>query len=371
MAEQFAHCKPDFWRDTFAPRVFGIVSGAYIAPMFYRAARKAWTQANWKPHLDALTPEMMEKRDGDATPEYFKGPYDKYASRWKDTIPVDASFDPDKLANRVVRNLFYIRRDDGKISNGVGVQSGVLLVPQHFLTEEVREYVCTRKPFDGVCGNAQFKFKASMVDAYMMEPYDLALVYCPSMGDVKKMERAFPERIPTEVRTGTMWYRNKQGELEHYSMVTEEFSNMSNGTDKRFPAVKYRAEACKPGMCMSPIVANDPQSFILGFHLGGDDKHCVGVGATVTQQEIAEAVQSFMEEQGAVELPAEGAFRTQVMGCDVVGKTIAERSCTRRLEEGVPRSFRLLGSAPGVVTPTSNVVPTIIAVSVRDVMDVA
>ncbi|APG78561.1 hypothetical protein [Wenzhou picorna-like virus 3] len=356
------------YRDKVIPNFCGGYLVYKMLPRIIESFRTAVEKSEPHTRLDP-TPEEAAQLDKEVSDKWYQPPLKE---RILDFIPMTVGRSPSELANRVKRNLVYVRDCKTRLfTNGVFITSGILLVPSHFAEDLNGKVEIIRKTIGVGCGNAIISRVVDKLDVLSFVNLDLALISIPNSGDFANIIDCFPDRIPKAERTGTMFYRNRDGNVEEFPVVSISPKITTNnykraGKTMVFPGFHY-VSTNATGMCCSPIVSNDKQSFIIGLHIGGDG-HSQGRGIFVDPKTLESGISELRSRKHVPVIAEEGEI-TQHNGEEFFKPELHVRS-PLQLVEG-QNNFRFMGSVRLRSTPKSRVVDTPIASELAHQLDLA
>jgi hypothetical protein len=245
------------------------------------------------------------------------------------------------------------------------LRTDVALIPNHVLvkiTSSSKARIVSGSKQE-ICGVREVPI--SRERAVRIPDTDLALLYLP-LGDWVDTTKFLPEKL-LPVTPVTMLYRSEDGQvLRDRFRVDPDVIALETG---RFAGYNYKTTTPTFfGQCMSPLISETKPPFLCGFHIGGHTGTNEGCAITLTGMMYADAVKDLCA-KGVHLGPSSGTMPKQLYDVHFFESSeIHYKSAVRFLPP--PAAIKAFGSVVGRVTPTSDVVDTIISPHVEEVMGV-
>jgi hypothetical protein len=199
---------------------------------------------------------------------------------------VSATTSSDNLRELAKRKLYNA---DFQLPNAVQtvitfpLKQDYLLIPNHCVPKKVTRVVLHR-------GNHRVNATISAATVRRIPGTDFAIWYCPETGTQRDMVQYLPLTYPSDRKSqGWMVSPTQDFMPSHYTPATVRTSH--GGTFTGFTS--YCEEGTRNGLCGAPIVALTPRPAIIGFHLGGKDKHA-GAGLLL-QPQVEATIEAMMQ----------------------------------------------------------------------------
>lgn len=230
----------------------------------------------------SMTPEQI-----DAQPGWFGFMLDKIGLRGK-TQPASTTADTAHVVTTIEKNLMFVEitRDDGiTVSTNIFFpRSGVAWIPRHNLYPGCDMGGRPTTRFSAVVHRSskvggKFSFKADSSTWYEMPNLDMLAVYVPNCPDLKDLTKWLPLEVPKGSAQAIFKRRARDlSFVEERLLVTmdrvgHKYMNFDGG--------RYYSSFTGAGACMSALVKDGKNPFIMGYHIGGGDAQ-LGVMQTVT-----------------------------------------------------------------------------------------
>lgn len=243
--------------------------------------------------------------------------------------------------------------------------SNVALIPKHmWIADELDALIVKREESVG----SSFKAKISRKFSVDIADNDLSLIWVPSGGDWKDLTRYFPVSHITAV-PARLYFRTDTGTMR-VSTTFVAPSNMSLPNITPYRGGRYVLEwPTFPGMCMCPLVSEDREPTIIGFHLSGVTDTPNGCMGTLLRSTLLDAIERIKEISVVVLCKSSSLPDEAQMGINFyLGGEIHRKSALRFLEPGA--SCEPIGPCIGMSTPRSIVMQSPISKEVAEICGV-
>jgi hypothetical protein len=270
---------------------------------------------------------------------------------------VDVHHSVDGLTPAVHKNLANVCLG-GKVSNGLFIDSNLLLLPHHVMpTSEVNLQITMSNP-EFMCGK-NFECMISPTDCCRLHSEsDLMAVYVARSGDMKNLTKFFPDELTKrEISTRMLW-KSADGErhqtltkFNSFGKVKSDHASFTNGAYYRMSNPSF-AGLC----CATHLFESSTNCYIAGFHLAGTRKADGLNAAEMVTKDMISKVRDQLDSRTSIIFTSSSAnMRTDAYGISFVPEPeIPMRSPLRYQESGQVAHF---GSLPQFrVRPKSSVI---------------
>lgn len=301
------------YRDNCAKWICGAFIGvacAYGLAVAYRDWKKTQKQGS----LEPKTQEEIDERDAEVN--VWTGVQARDLPISKDSKCVNVDSLQSQIAKGLVYGTIHLEGQDDARMNCFFVDSNVILMPYHYLTDFGPNLRCTmRKANPEKCGG-KFAADISMTAAIHIPDSDLCIAYCATGGSFPSMLKHFPLSLVPQVPVRLQW-RKKTGDMLHMRGVSEPM--MCNNGDRDFLGAKtHLTQPTFGGLCGGVYVSETVGSVILGLHVGGHDGENIGSFSSVTQQHLKSAITQLRKVEGVITSGSAGNFEKQVLGATIM-----------------------------------------------------
>jgi len=275
-----------------------------------------------------ITPNSLTPSDMDNSPGWFGFMMNRMGATVKTSTAAKAATADQVVTTLHKSNLFWAEfvRDDGSMTrcNIFFPRKGVAWFPKHVYYPGANmegtpckylEVTVTRHYEDKP--GARFKFKTDMSQSAEIDELDMVACYVPNCVDLKDKTKWLPLSLPQGTGMATIISHNGESmETERISVTFEQVGH----TYRDFQGGSYNTKLAKVGVCMAPLVLEQKDPCIVGFHIGGNASKNHGVMQTVTQ-EMAQNLLSKLENMPGVILSSQGGdIPTEQYGRTVIDK---------------------------------------------------
>lgn len=315
--------------------------------------------------------EKIEEHDN--APGWFGFMMNKLHLDMKNTtVPVGAT--PPQVINSLSSNLawgqFKAEEFSAPLSCGVFFpRKSVMLFPKHMLypstdmTKPIAkkvEVTVTRHQKSG----GKFNVTINPKLCYDFPDMDLMGCYVPNCPDLPTRTQWLPDVLPKGSCLGHMLVPNRDGDKE-IGAVTPRFGNVSHSYCSMYGAT-YSTPFARKGACMSPIVNEGKNPCIVGFHIGGDSNHKIGICQTVIKSDMTSCIEWLEENAGFLSAEA-GPMPKRQMGYDVMSSPNINSKAKYMTSLDNSAFIDLHGSTKLRSEQKSRVVPSLLSESIRDI----
>lgn len=322
------------------------VATVYAMAKAYRAFRQYETQGS----LEPKTQKDVAERDAEVN---------EWCQVVRRGLPISGKSKcttTDTLVLSAGKNLVYgsvhIEGQDNGMLNALFIDTGVLLVPNHYFNEFGDNLRCTfRKENPEACGG---KFVADIAKeaSVLIAQTDFRVCFCATGGSFGNILKHFPLEEMPSVPFRLQW-RKQDGQILGAKGVS---APGMTSTYMEFAGGEYRNLTINTfkGLCGAMIVSETVGAVILGCHLGGIAGTTNGCYGSLTQTQLKVAIEELRKPEGVVLSGSAGNFETQVLGMDIMLKD--ELHSKSPLHYMPPDSqVEYYGSCVGRCTQKSNV----------------
>lgn len=294
-------------RDEYVKYITGVFAGLgvlYLAVKLYQAIRVECTDEHTL--LSPVTVEEIEERN--VTPDvWLKPPL---------STPIcseeSATTTPSLLQDRVNRNLVFVKfhgEHASTISNGIYLQSNLLLLPNHMWIKDEYEVTIIRDVVGTL--HSSMKTRLSKNHSYHIPNTDLSLVYAPGTGDWKNISKFLPLLPISGSCPVLVSYRSIGGVIVKGFAMAKHSDRIGTVAASPFIGSQYTLSfPTFKGLCMAPLVSDTKQGVIVGFHLGGVTDTCFGVSGSITQVQLSQAIDKLTCDPSVLITKSAGVFPT-------------------------------------------------------------
>lgn len=212
---------------------------------------------------------------------------------------------------------------------------------------------------------SKFKFKIAYEQCVFLEHLDLVCCYVPNCPDLRDKTKWLPLSKPRGSSICSMVVRRRETFNVDKVSVTH---GMTGHKHKAFYGGEYVTTYAKNGSCMAPLVLEQKDPVIVGFHMGGSPGDR-GVMMTVLKEDSDKLI-SLLEQKPGVILSAQaGDIPKTQYGRTVLESTeVHPHSMTSRLKDN--DFVDVLGSTKLRTMQRSNVRPSLLSQHIEDVCGV-
>jgi hypothetical protein len=270
-----------------------------------------------------------------------------------------------QLCEMVGKRLLFIQKEDGEVCNAIPLCNNVLLIPNHFVTQETTFITLTK-----VGGHTFKNVPLANSMCKRVAGTDLALWYAPGAGEHRDMIEYFPKDIDSDKKVSVKTVYNNNGKSVLYGDMTairgRVFTNTGtySGYNYYFPVETFG------GLCMATLIGNARGiPFIAGVHLAGRGHK--GAGGFVTRAQLYQTLEQ-LEAMPCVLLSTNATpMETQSMGVKFGPLERPHPKCpTHNLNSDA--KIRIHGGHTlSRSSPKSAVVKSVISAAVTEVMDIS
>lgn len=270
----------------------------------------------------------------------------------------------EQLQGCVLRQLAHVTfKTSGKFSNGIFLDSNLLLLPTHILSDTSEEIEILMRG-EGKLSGKNFTTTLHPRDCcpiYGRCNSDLSVCYIARSGSMKNLLKFLPTSYSTrKIMTKLLW-KDRDGTSKEWNTRMLEFRKVETPDAKIDRAFTYRlSEKSFSGMCMATHVSTDSKdAFIAGFHLAGTQTSNMMCAAEMLTRQQVEECRTILEDSRSVFFTvSEGAMPTEAYGIDYTPESsIAAKSPSRYQKAGTQAS--VYGTlAQFQVRPKSTVIPS-------------
>lgn len=229
------------------------------------------------------------------------------------------------LTNNVLKNLTYVRitGPDGRsyFSNALFIKSNVCVLPKHYFDKVGESLLCEFRKKLPKQNGGKFFAEVDLKYSYHVPLTDLVICYVGSGGSYKDLTDYFPTDVMRAVPFKWLW-RDEDGEIvdsvgrTHPERVKTTSFYYDGGTyDLTIPT--------KFGHCGAPLISNTRGNCIVGFHLGGVTGTTRGGYGILKRQQIFDAYEFLVKQEGIILTGTAEKFETEVLGTQVLDEQAA------------------------------------------------
>jgi hypothetical protein len=279
-----------------------------------------------------------------------------------------------QLKQCVIRQQAHVTfKSTGKFSNGVFLDSNLLLLPTHVLSDSSEEIEVLMRG-EGKLSGKNFTTTLHPQDCcplYGHTHSDLSVCYIARSGSMKNLIKFLPTSFSKrKIMTNLVW-KDRDGTQKEWTTRMLDFRSVTTPDAKIDNAFTYRlSEDSFSGMCMATHVSADSKNaYIAGFHLAGtQNKDRMCAAEMVTRCQIEECRTTLFQNRSVFFTASEGAMPTVAYGIDYTPEeSIAAKSPMRFQCPGTQASsFGTL--AQFQVRPKTTVIPSPLSEEVTKVM---
>jgi hypothetical protein len=251
-----------------------------------------------------------------------------------------------------------------QFSGAFALTTNVIIVPLHLLPKETQIVKL-------LFGTRTIKFVLNPDLASRLPDHDLALIYVPNTGPLKDMTSHFaydPLKSPV---VATITGIDAQRQLFTARTLWQWTTGVTNNAAV-FNGAYYQTGGMNTfaGMCMSPIIADNRDKHILGFHIGGIPNTTSGCGVAITHSELTVAlVALYKKSQTHMRAPQASEIQDVVCGKDIVISPNLHPKCPSNFITG-ECDIEVYGTVTGRATSISAVCQTPISPLVEEIFGI-
>jgi hypothetical protein len=328
---------------------------------------KAWNLARQTPH------SIQDPAHNDSAPGWYGFMLGKTGGKVQCEKTGATS---DQLCNSIEKNICWGRftLEDGTV-NKCGVwfpRKSMMNFPRHvfypgsdmngkqskLISVEVIRHNST---------GGRFSFKVHYDYCFQYPGLDLCAAYVPNSPDFRSMERWLPLAHPTGSCLAMMICPTLDGSKIR-GAVSPKFGTVAHSF-MEMQGAQYTTLMARNGACMSPIIREGVNPCIVGFHIGGNETHHIGISQTLLRKDhdLAEA---WLESRNGFLSAAATDIPVQQMGVDV--RTTDQVNPKAKFVASMTDDnfVDLLGSTKIRSEQKSRVVPSILSSDVEEIMGV-
>lgn len=291
-------------RDSHVVKGAVVVSSLLVGLKLFQLWNKARLEPNSGDKSDDdnnLTKEEMEK-----SPGWFGFMMNRLG------VSVDVSESskrahPSHVASTLQKsNVFWAEftRDDGSVCrcNIFFPRKGVAWFPEHLFHKDsnLELPACKSmevKVYRHMGPGGIFSFKTERSFAVSKPELDLVSVFVPNCPDLRSKVKWLPLSKPSGVSTCTLLVRSEDEfktdkiNVEH-GVVGHKYKSFYGGS--------YNTKLAQKGACMGPLILEQKNPVIVGFHIGGNPTINYGVMQTITQEVAQELIDGLEDIPGVI-----------------------------------------------------------------------
>ncbi len=334
-----------------------IVGGLYTIAKVYRL----WRSMGMQGSLEPLTQEEVDKRDKETNV------WTSVSARPLPIEPAAANTTSEQLVGLVKKNLVYgtvVTKDKKLRCNGLYLSSNVVLVPNHYFTQDVLDVTFRKKnPEDS---GGKFAVRLSKQQSWLIPGSDLRYCYSSSGGSFKDISKYLTDGDIGKHDFHMLW-RDIEGKVIEAEGLAEPKEKVSNGVAE-FEGFMYTSLTMNTfkGLC-GAVCITKKKALISSIHLGGYENKPIGCSGRLFKKHYTEALEHLRSLEGVIISGSAEQFEAQVLGVNII-KPDAPLHPKSPLNY-MPKDSQVeyYGSCPGMTTFKSDVKPTLISEHVTDV----
>jgi hypothetical protein len=284
-----------------------------------------------------------------------------------DDLPdgLEVTYCSDHISTSVYKNLANIRIG-GQVSNGLFLDTNLLLLPHHTKPDHVVSLDITMKSANNLCGQ-NFSCKISPTDCQQLHSNsDLMVVYVACSGSFKSLLKFLPKSISTRPICTRMLWKDNNGERFESKTMYKTFDNVK--TDRahfRNGAYYNMTNASFGGLCCAThIFDNSRNSYISGFHLAGARvDNGLNAAELITRDMITTARDTLALRPSITFGSSAGKMRTDSYGIDYTPVQEIPKSSPLRFQEsgqvshfGTISQFKVRPKSSVITSPLSTII---------------
>lgn len=334
-----------------------IVGGLYTIAKVYRLWRSMGIQGS----LEPLTQEEVDKRDGEVNV------WTNVSARPLPIEPAAANTTSSQLVGLVKKNLVYgtvVAKDKKLRCNGLYLSSNIVLIPNHYFTQDVLDVTFRKKNPDDSGG--KFAVRLSKQQSWLVPNSDLRYCYSSSGGSFKDLSKYLTDG-DIGVHDFHMLWRDIEGKIIEAEGLAEPKDRVSNGVAE-FEGFMYNSLTMNTfrGLC-GAVCVTKKKAIITSIHLGGYENKPIGCSGRLFKKHYMEALTHLRSMEGVILSGSAEQFEAQVLGVNIIkpGAPLHPKSPLNYMPKDSQVEY--YGSCPGMTTFKSDVKPTLISEHVTDV----
>jgi hypothetical protein len=241
-----------------------------------------------------------------------------------------------------------------------------MLIPNHFV-RKTTDYVQVRN----IGGSSYMNLPLSQAACERIPGTDLAVWYCPGIGNQKDLTEYYPKEILDGKKLEVYTLYNTDGTLKQFPKMMASKGRVVTTEGGIFSGLNYTfPEDTFGGLCMATLIGNAKGTpFIAGHHLAG--RGTTGAAGFVTRPQIEAAIEKLGTKPGVLISHSAVPMETQCMGVDFGPLTPVHEKCpTKALPATAKIRIHGTHNQPRSSGNKSRVVTSLISKHVADVMDI-
>ena len=264
------------------------------------------------------------------------------------------------------KRLKIVVKSDGEQCNGLPIKGNTMLLPFHFIPKSTE--------FVTVVNNGSSEYKnlpLSRSVCSRIPGTDLALWYCPGIGNQKDLTPYYPKDILPGKKLEVYMLYNDDGVLKKFPKMMANRERIITTEGGMFAGLKYLVETGTfGGLCMSTLIGSaNGIPFIAGHHLAGRGK--VGAAGFVTRPQLLDALEKLDSLPGVLVSHSAVKMETEISGVSFGPLTAPHTKCpTHTLSNASKIRIHGAHSLPGSKNTKSAVVTSLISATVEKVMGI-
>ena len=143
-----------------------------------------------------------------------------------------------------------------------------------------------------------FSFKCQLDQCVIMDDLDMVAVYVPNCFDTRDIMKWLPLTKPKGVAQALLQVKTESIERRNRYVSVE--CGAKGHKYKNFYGGSYTTDLAQTGACMSPLIADRKEPFILGFHIGGNAQLQFGVMQSVTLDQARKSLILLEQKPGVI-----------------------------------------------------------------------
>jgi hypothetical protein len=271
----------------------------------------------------------------------------------------------EQIKNVVGKRLKVLMKEDGTQCNALPMCGNVLLLPNHVVSKQT-EYVTIKS----VGKTFKKNLPLSTGLCHRIPGTDLALWYCPGIGDQKDITSYYPSEIEDKKVIEVYTLYNDEGELKQYSKMNAFRERVVTTEGGLFAGLKYTFPVNTfGGLCMATLIGTAKGiPFIAGHHLAG--RGTTGAAGFITREQIKAGIADLNARPGVLVSHSATPLETTSMGVEFGPLTAPHEKCPTN-DLTADAKIRVFGSHNQPrSTPKSAVVTSLISGAVKEVMKI-
>lgn len=270
----------------------------------------------------------------------------------------------------VVHSLCELTRKPKQVVRAFSPTSETLIIPKHFMEENLgSKQSLILRIYQGPLDNVGNFFDTTVSrQNFIHFSGDATMLYVPELGSRKHLFEYFPDDYVKKNMGAIFVLRQPDFSLEEMR-VRFLAGEVKYGERKCIGGHYYLPRLTEFGSCMSPLIADEKGTFILGFHIGGQAQGPLGGCQTLLRGELEQCHIELFSRAHILEKARASDMLEEQFGTKIIDAPVHYKSAVNFLPKEHCH-IEVLGGHSVRSTPRSAVVDSVISPYVTQIMGI-